>query len=414
MNYKFRLFFYFLLVFAVYTVSLVGYEQWRERHYRVDVLSSVLDSYTFMVERDSSAVSLPSDVRVTIIATGGRVQFDNGVDTSVVIENHFNRPEVNQAKKTGIGYDVRRSATTGETYFYYARRTPSGYIRVALPYNSQTQSMLNPDFGFVMLAVLLFLVALCFLWVISGRFGRDVERLKIKVIKESESRASLKAEMTSAIAHELRTPTSAIRSYAETLVSGDVDEKHRRQFIERIHSASIRLSELLSDVSLLTKMEEASDKFAVERVDVAIVAREVVSEFMPTADENSVKIDCQIPDHTIVEGNSTLVYSIFRNLVENAIKYGGRWISVTLSLDSSSADSYTFSVTDSGSGLDERHLGRLFERFYRVEQGRTRDDGGSGLGLSIVAHAVKFHGGEIHAENSPNGGLRVVFTLSRN
>lgn len=412
MNYKLRLFFYFLLVFVFYTVSLVGYEQWRERTYRIDILSSVLESYTHILEQDSSVVHLPSDVRVTMIANGGRVTLDNSVDSTKVLENHFNRPEVIAAKRTGSGYDIRQSATTGQTYFYYVRRTPDGYIRVALPYTSQTQSMLTPDLGFVILAVLLFMVAMGFLWLIARRFGHDVEHLKVKITNETEVRAAMKAEMTSAIAHELRTPTSAIRSYSETLCSGDIDEEHRRQFAERIHSASIRLSELLSDVSLLTKMEEASEKFTVERVDVGAVAREVVSEFSAIAQASSVKIECSIAEKTVIDGNSTLVYSIFRNLVENAIKYGGRWISVNISLLAQADNQYTFCVSDTGQGLDEKHLGRLFERFYRVDQGRTRDDGGSGLGLSIVAHAVAFHCGTIFARNGQNGGLEVVFTLN--
>ncbi len=413
MNYKLRLFLYFSLVFVVFTASVIGFEQWRERKYRIEMLSSSLLTYSYAAQNEESRDHLPDGMRVTIIENNGRVVFDNGVDAGVSMVNHFDRPEIKSSKSFGTGYDIRTSTTTGKEYFYFARRIADGYVRVAMPYDANTETLLTPDRGFVIFVVLLFVVSIFFLWVIARRFGSDLESLKRKVVSESEARTKMKSEMTSAIAHELRTPVASIRSYSETLCSSDVDEKTRSQFAERIHSASLRLSSMLENVSLLTKMEEAADRFKRERVDVSAVVAEVVEEFSTTAEHNSVKIINELPKDIIIEGNQTLVYSIWRNLIENSLKYGGNWIAIIIKLEREDDNKYHFVVRDSGPGVEDKHLPRLFERFYRVDSGRTREVGGSGLGLSIVAHAVATLGGEIYGKNGANGGLEVHFSLSK-
>ncbi len=413
MNYKQRLFLYFLLVFSVFSISVICFEQWRDTDYRAEMLSSTLNAYSFTAEEDPQSSILPKDMRVTKITSEGVVLYDNSVVNEERMENHGSRPEVTIANTDGIGYDIRKSATTGECYFYFARKIPEGYIRVALPYLGNTRSLLSPDTNFVVFVIILFVVTMMFLWMIADRFGKDLENLKEDLTSEVRARAKLKAEMTSAIAHELRTPTAAIRSYAETLCEDGISEEYRERFIRRIHSASLRLSELLENVSLLTKIEEAPSKFPKEETDVAKIARGVIDEFSYLAEKNFLKLECDMPESVMVWGSGTLLYSIWRNLVENAIKYGGKGIRVVLSLDRETDGHYYFSVSDNGEGLAEEYLPRLFERFFRVESGRTRDTGGSGLGLSIVAHGVMFHGGEVVAKNGAQGGLRVEFSISK-
>ncbi len=412
-NYKKRLFLYFLLVFVVFSIAVVVFNLWREKEYRTEKLTSVLEAYSFVAERSGDEL-LPKDMRVTRIDELGIVTYDNDVVDASTMVNHIDRPEVIQARMAGTGYNIRHSETTNKDYVYFARKTPEGYTRVALPYDDYTRSLLTPNSGFVIFVVALGGLALVFLWLIARRFGQDLEGLKTNLTNEVKARAQLKTEMTSAIAHELRTPTSAIRGYSETLLEEGIDETHRQHFIQRIHLASLRLSELLENISLLSKMEEAPDRFSSTMVVVAEVAQEVVDEFSNVATKNGVEMICEIPNDVIVTGNRTLIYSIWRNLVENAIKYGGSNIKVVLSLDNTQEDMYHFSLSDSGnSGIEEKHIPRLFERFYRVDSGRTRDDGGSGLGLSIVAHAVKHHCGEVSATRNEYGGLTVNFSLKR-
>lgn len=411
MNYKRRLFLYFLFVFTVFTIAVICYEQWREKGYRAEVLSSTLNAYSYSVENDTTAAIALTDMRVTHISEDGTVIFDNDFTDEAKMENHLHRPEIERAFNSGEGYDIRLSATTGREYFYFARKTDSGFIRVALPYQGSTRSLLNPDRNFIIFIVLLFVVAMIFLWAIARRFGRDLEDLKLNLTKEVRARAKLKAEITSAISHELRTPTSAIRSYSETLCEEGIDEKYREQFIRRIHTASIRLSELLENVSLLTKIEEAPDKFYKDDLNVSLVAREVLDEFSYLAEKNMMTLESNMPDDITIRGSKTLIYSVWRNLMENAIKYGGKGVHITLSYDGETSTHYLFSVTDNGEGIDAKYLPRLFERFYRVQSGRTREAGGSGLGLSIVAHAIKFHRGDVHASKSADGGLKISFSL---
>lgn len=413
MNYKKRLFFYFLLVFAVFTIAVISFEQLRDTEYRAAMLSSTLKAYSYTAETDPESEVLSSEMRVTKISADGTVLYDNDVENENNMENHYERPEVLGARQSGEGYDIRKSATTGQSYFYFARAIPDGYIRVALPYLGDTRSLLSPDINFVVFVIVLFIVAMIFLWVIARSFGHDLQNLKDNLTEEVRARAKLKAEMTSAIAHELRTPTSAIRSYAETLCEDDISEEYRERFIRRIHSASLRLSELLENVSLLTNIEEAPSKFNKESVNVAKIGRDVLDEFSYLAEKNLLQLECVMPSEVNVWGSKTLIYSIWRNLLENAIKYGGKGVRVVLSLDDETSSHYYFSVSDNGEGLDDEYLPRLFERFFRVDSGRTRDTGGSGLGLSIVAHGVKFHRGEVEALRSPQGGLRVSFSLSK-
>lgn len=413
MKYKTRLFSYFLLVFGLFTITVIGFKQWRERAYKVEMLCSSLLTYSYTAENELGRQRLPEDMRVTVIGKGGKVLFDNRVSELDSVVNHYDRPEIIEAKAKGTGYDIRTSKTTGAKYFYFARHTPEGYVRVAMPYSANTEMLLASDRGFVLFVVLLFVVAMFFLWRLARRFGLDVDRLKAEVTMESEAMATLKSEMTSAIAHELRTPVASIRSYSETLRQPDIDPTTQAQFVERIHSASLRLSSMLENVSLLTKMEEAPDGFLSSRVNLSAVVSEVVYEFESTAKKNSATIVNSIPDGIEVQGNQTLIYSIFRNLIENSLKYAGSWITITLTLESEDEAMYHFVVTDSGGGVDEKHLPRLFERFYRIDNGRTRTEGGSGLGLSIVAHAVANHRGTIYGKNALGGGLEVHFTIRK-
>ncbi len=414
-RYKKRLFTYFLIVFTTFSVAVVLFERYRERDYRIEMLSTLLDNYSYVAQENTSHIAIPDNMRITRINEAGTVVFDNNVSDTSSMENHATRPEITLARKNGSGYDIRTSSTTGVAYFYYARKLPDGYIRMAMPYNSAVKSHLTPDTGFLIFTVVLFLVTMVALWFIARRYGQDLQTLKNRLTQEAKARAKLKAEMTSAIAHELRTPTSSIRSYSETLCTPGIDDEHKDAFIRRIHDASVRLSELLENVSLLTKMEEAPANFNSVEVNVLEVIEGVVEEFQSVGSKGKpFTVVCKVADDVVVRGSKILIYSIWRNLIENSIKYGGDSVKIVIKSEPSEDENYyCFSLRDNGSGLEEKHLDRLFERFYRVDKGRTRDDGGSGLGLSIVAHAVKHHQGSITAENSDMGGLTIRFSLHK-
>ncbi|MCC6448200.1 MAG: two-component sensor histidine kinase, partial [Chitinophagaceae bacterium] len=127
-----------------------------------------------------------------------------------------------------------------------------------------------------------------------------------------------------------------------------------------------------------------------------------------------IEMKWQLSDNLSLTGNANLLYSLFKNLTDNAIRYAGENIKINISLYNEDANFYYFSFYDTGIGIkEESHLNRIFERFYRINEGRTRDTGGSGLGLSIVKNAVFFHKGKITAKNRKEGGLEFLFTLKK-
>lgn len=237
-----------------------------------------------------------------------------------------------------------------------------------------------------------------------------------KRVAEAEARqkSKLKKQMTSNIAHELRTPVTSIRGYLETLIAcPDMKPEKKQEFIEKAYNQTLRLSELITDMALISKMEEKSAKFQKEDIDLFDVSNEVFEEFGERIVANRVKVENMLEPGTVLTGNKTLVYTIIKNLVENSLKYAGNDITIHLECYSSIEKFCYLTYYDTGEGVPQEHLDQIFERFYRIEEGRTRDVGGSGLGLSIVKNAVKFHGGDIRAINRQWGGLQFFFSLRR-
>jgi signal transduction histidine kinase len=236
----------------------------------------------------------------------------------------------------------------------------------------------------------------------------------INDITNQEKTRLLKQEMTGNITHELRTPVTAIRGCLETVLSRALDPDKERHFIRSAYHQVLALSELIQDMSLITKIEEAPQTFHLESVNIPALLADLCSDLELPLQEKGVRVTWNMPEDTRVKGNRNLVYSIFRNLTDNAIRYAGNNALVQVNLYREDKRFYHFSYSDTGAGIpDEHHLNRLFERFYRINEGRTRDTGGSGLGLSIVKNAVAFHKGTIIVKNRAGGGLEFLFNLPR-
>ena len=241
----------------------------------------------------------------------------------------------------------------------------------------------------------------------------EANRLRREAEAAWQRNRQLKQEMTSNIAHELKTPVSSIRGYLEILL-GDrpVDNERRRHYLERSYSQTLRLSDLIQDVSIINKLEESADLFPRTAVDAAEVAAEVINDLSDRADAHGITVNNRLPAMPL-NGNHELLYCIFRNLMENSIAYAGSDINIVLEIYKESPDHYFIHYYDTGKGVPDEYLSRLFDRFVRIGEGRSRADGGTGLGLSIVKHAVLFHGGEIYAKNRPEGGLEYFFSLKK-
>lgn len=239
--------------------------------------------------------------------------------------------------------------------------------------------------------------------------------LSLNDITQEEQQIRLKRQLTQNIAHELKTPVSSIQGYLETLAEHpDLPADKRDEFLNRCHAQSTRLASLLRDISVLTRMDEAPGLIEMETVDIAATMRRIEAEVALQTEEKRIRVENLLPPTLEVPGNPSLLYSIFRNLMDNAIAYAGTDITVSVKCFRTDSRFCYFSFADTGTGVAPEHLKRLFERFYRVDKGRSRKLGGTGLGLAIVKNAVLLHGGHIVAKANPGGGLEFIFTLRRN
>ena len=240
--------------------------------------------------------------------------------------------------------------------------------------------------------------------------------ISINDITQMEEQTRLKHQLTQNIAHELKTPVSSIRGYIETMIErGDnLDNEKRKHFMERCYAQSDRLSHLLQDISTLNMMDNKQSAANPEPVNISILVGEILKDVALALDSHHMAVNNSLPDNLIVSGDRSLIYSIFRNLTDNAIAYAGEGKEISIRMFRTDDEFYYFSFADNGVGVADQHLSRIFERFYRVDKGRSRKLGGTGLGLAIVKNAVIMHGGTISAKRNVGSGLEFIFTLKKN
>ena len=238
--------------------------------------------------------------------------------------------------------------------------------------------------------------------------------ISINDISRQEEESRMKRQLTQNVSHELKTPVSSIQGYLETILSNpELNPDKRQFFLERCYTQSTRLTGLLRDISVLNRLDEASDMFELAEVNIPKLIAEIEKECSKDMEEKHITSEVILPGNPTIIGNNSLLYSIFRNLYDNAIAYAGENIHITVNCYKEDPKYYYFRFSDNGVGIPEEHINRIFERFYRVDKGRSRKIGGTGLGLSIVKNAVNFHKGKISAKSGPGKGLTVFFTLKK-
>ena len=238
--------------------------------------------------------------------------------------------------------------------------------------------------------------------------------ISINDISRQEEESRMKRQLTQNVSHELKTPVSSIQGYLETILSNpDLSPDKRQFFLERCYSQSTRLTGLLRDISVLNRLDEASEMFDLTEVNITKLIAEIQKECSQDMEEKHITSEIILPGDPTVFGNNSLLYSIFRNLYDNAIAYAGENIKITVNCYKEDPKYYYFSFSDNGVGIPEEHINRIFERFYRVDKGRSRKIGGTRLGLSIVKNGVNFHKGQISAKSSPGKGVTFFFTLKK-
>lgn len=472
LSYHKRLFLMLLAFSWTIILCSIGFQYLREKRYKSELLNARLQLYNRQLietiedgqpyEEFIASHEMPYDgLRVSVITFSGAVVFDNMVPVDS-LDNHRHRYEVAEALKSGSGYLIgRQSASDGREYFYSATRGDRVIVRTAIPYTSSLRELLRADWNFLSVMILLSLIISTLAYFATRKLGKSIERLNSFAAKveagdsfeednqfpndelgsisnhivqlyaqlqqtikdrdiaheaalvEEQEKIRIKKQLTNNINHELKTPVASIQVCLETLLSGiTLSEDKRQELIEKCYINNKRLCRLLDDVSLITRMEDGSQLIAKEPVVINNIVDEIAEELEIMPDEERFMLHSSFSEQVIIEGNVSLIGSIFRNLTENAISYSGGK-NIYISLVENNATYCRILFEDDGCGVEDKQIPRLFERFYRVDKGRSRRMGGTGLGLAIVKHAVQFHGGTISASNRIGGGLQFDFTLSK-
>ena len=470
-SYPQRLFLWLLGYSLLLAGCFIAFQYKREKDFKAEEMNTrlqLINTYilTELEEgQDIRNISLADfhpfeDIRVSVMRADGSVIYDNSMD-SLPGTNHLDREEIKRALKSTSGYTVRRhSRSTGQYYFYYATKGNQGLIvRTAVPYSLSLSTLLRADYNFLWIMGIISLVMCMLGYFATRRVGQHIMRLnefaeKVErgsrisdtepfpndelgaisnnivrlyarlqqaysdrdaehkaALREQQEKELIKKELTNNINHELKTPLASVRICIETLIAHEnMSEEKRITFLKRCLSNTDRLQRLLSDVSLITRMDDGRESIVKERVDLASIINNTVEEHQLIADNKGIVIENNVSGQLPMQGNGSLLEAVFNNLLDNAIAYsGGTYIKIEPVYVSEAK--IVLTVEDNGVGVPAEHLPRLFERFYRIDKGRSRNAGGTGLGLSIVKNAVMLHGGNITVENKKSGGLLFKITF---
>jgi len=583
MSFRQKLFISFASIFTVFTLLVMIFQYDREKKFRTGQLENTLDNiseiaHNYMLSKsivetgsfvmmDSLMEIIPAqNIRLTVISPSGIVLYDSEVSAVTSMENHLERPEVRQSVGSGSGANIRESATTGNSYYYYAKFYPDYFVRTATLYDLRVKDFLHVEKLFIIYLLLLFMLTSILLHNITRRFSEVISKLKYFIIRlrsgeeldeevkfpkgelgtisseftslykelsdaqenllieknklyshlsalnegiaffsplkekvlannhfiqnlnllsemstisaekifevpelkpivsfidrqleeadvqssdarpqmaldlqkdnryfnvicvffqdksfeiviidvtKLEKRRLMKQQMTSNIAHELKTPVATVMGYMETLQHNSITAEKQKYFIDKAHAQARRLSDLIEDLSTLNNIEEAGANYVFKEVRIGEVVEEVQEQLKLKLDEHHIKVHVDLPGKMRIKGNKSLLFSIFYNLFDNVIKYGGEGAEIYLSNYLKDKKNYYISFANTGNAIDEKHLTRIFERFYRIDDGRSRKTGGTGLGLAIVKNAIQLHKGEISARKYKDGGLEFLFSLGK-
>lgn len=415
------------------------------------LLDATIDWESSDLEKQIVEISkqMNDDYRITLIDQDGSVLADSETGNPETMENHKNRKEVKEAFQNGFGTKVRNSSTIKGSMMYAAYCSPTQHkvIRISIHHDVITDlmKMMVPSIAISLL------LALSVAGVLTNKFANSVTKPILEIshklegiydekidfnfphyqydelniiartttdmsksvqdyIRKLEKEKTIRQEFFSNASHELKTPLTAIRGYAELLQSGMAsDTQMQKEFLGRIHSEVEEMTSLINDILMISRLETKELMPTKEMLCVKSVAEEVKKTLKPLADENNVSLEIHCCDEFVYMDRSHL-QGILSNLMGNAVKYNrpGGFVQTDITMDSTSL---SIRVEDSGIGIAKEDQKRIFERFYRVDKGRSKRVAGTGLGLSIVKHVTEFYGGCVSVESQSGVGSTFLVQL---
>ncbi|MDE7408668.1 MAG: HAMP domain-containing histidine kinase [Muribaculaceae bacterium] len=476
-RYSTKLFVMIVAILTLCELAFLAFQFNREQRYREELLNAqltilnyqLLDHYDggiVNVELWERTIDLPiQELQLAIFDKDGNVLYDNsGIEMQ---GNPLDREEIRMAEEseTHRGFSVHNNDDVDDDDFYYYAALKEGdlFARTgALGHDVGISEFMQIDRSFIWYALLIYVILIAISWYTTSRIGSTIKRLSefaqsaekgeeiydTKVFprnelgmiahnivliyvrwqrtlaerdrqaalarKEEEEKAKLKRELTNNINHELKTPVSAISLELETILThrDKLSDAQLNMLLSRCKANSDRLLNMIKDILALNRLEEGAENIQRELLSLRDIVDDVTDNLLPKAEDAGIGFEIDLPETMMMLGNGPLLESVFNNLINNAILYSGG-STVSIFLQQEDEKSYRIIIGDDGTGIPEEHLEHIFDRFYRIESGRSRKKGGSGIGLAIVKSAAQFHGGDITVRNNPAGGLEFTLTLSK-
>ena len=409
---------------VITTVSYYGFFRREVEENLVHECRLVAESYDKLSSADELERFSGEDFRITLIDKDGNVMYESDAD-HLTMTNHLDRPEIKSAVQTGTGSDTRFSDTLGtEDHYYAVRLEDDSILRVSI----QTESIIAL-FERSLLIIVFVIIGIIVVSLIASvkltekmiaplkRIPEIIEKnisvtdadiypevvpLVEEIRNSRNAQSEMRQEFTANVSHELKTPLTSISGYAELIESGMAQGEDSVKFAGKIRKESDRMLALIGDILRLSELDSIGDTPLDDDVDLKAVAEDCKDRLLQQAEKRGIRITVS-GESTVIKGSRTELGELVYNLVDNAIKYNRENGNIEINITDKN-----LTVTDTGLGIPQESIPRIFERFYRIDKSRSRAKGGTGLGLSIVRHIAEHHGAKIDVESTVGVGTSIT------